>query len=263
MRRLLTVMGLFAMVASCGFDPKPKDGKLPCDNGCPSGYVCGAGNRCWLTNAPTVDSGIDGAVMGKDAASSESGAVDGAGSVDGASLEAGREASVDSSAGVDLGLPIDLAQVDTGVTVDSASIDGVGGSTIDAPMGAGGVSGNGGASGSGGASGNGGVSGSGGAVGTGGTSGTGGTGGSNADAASDAPLSNPDAACVPETDLQMCTRLEKNCDPFSGTDNCGQARSITSCGACQDSLVCGTFVANVCPTICVLDQSSLDQCVLE
>jgi lysophospholipase L1-like esterase len=54
-------VAFFALVASCGFTPTPKDGKLPCDHGCPSGYVCRSDNRCWRANAPAVDSGFNGA----------------------------------------------------------------------------------------------------------------------------------------------------------------------------------------------------------
>jgi hypothetical protein len=315
MRRLLAVVGFFATVASCGFDPKPKNGRLPCDNGCPSGYVCGAGNRCWLTNAPVGDSGADSLVLGKDAATAELGGADVPAAVDSVLPEAGKEIFADTSVAVDVGSATDVVRADTGTTVDTASADGADGSTVDAPVGtggsggaggAGGVSGGGGAGGSGGGGGSGGSSGSGGAVVTGGTSGgggvsasggtvviggasgsggvsatggsvvaggtsgsggasgIGGAGGSNADAAPDVPQGNPDAACVPESDQQMCTRLAKNCNAFSGTDNCGQPRSITSCGTCEAAyLVCGTFVANVCPPLCVLDQTAnLDECVL-
>jgi hypothetical protein len=249
MRRLFTVMGLFAMVASCGFAPKPKDGKLPCDKGCPSGYVCRADNRCWLTNAPGVDSGADSPAVAKDVAASELGSADGAGAVDGVSPEAVKDVSADTSVAVDVGIAIDLAPADTGAMVDTASVDGAGGSTVDAPGGPGGA---GGAAGSGGAGG--GASGSGGAS---------GTGGSNADAAPDAPQGNSDAACVAETDQQMCTRLGKNCNAISGFDSCGQSRSITTCGTCTGTLVCGAFVANVCPTICVFDQSTFDNCIFD
>lgn len=219
MRGLCAVAGLFALVASCGFDPKPKNGKLPCDNGCPSGYVCGSDNRCWLAGTLAVDGGIDGSGAARDSAAFELGAVDGTRFVDGVSSETGREVSVDSGAAVDSGSAVDislapdLARADTGVAVDIGQIDGTGGSTSDA--------------------------------------------------ATDIPLVNPDAGCVPETDQQMCVRLGKNCDAISGTDNCGQSRSITSCGTCAAPLVCGTFAANVCPTLCVLDQTAiLDQCVL-
>ena len=137
-----------------------------------------------------------------------------------------------------------------GTQIDGAASDGTDVPIVIGAGGAGAVTGSGGTGG--------------GVVGTGGTSGSGGaggTGGSTADAGPDAPQGSPDA-CIPETNQQMCTRLGKNCNAFSGTDNCGQPRSITSCGACTSGLVCGTFVANVCPTVCTLDQSSLDQCVL-
>jgi hypothetical protein len=133
-----------------------------------------------------------------------------------------------------------------GTNATGGAGDGTGGAgTGDAGTGDAGTGGSGGSSG-----------------GTGGTSSAGGSGGSNFDAAPDAPQPTPDAACVPETDQQMCARLGKNCNAISDFDNCGKSRSVTTCGTCTAPQVCGTFVANVCPPLCVLDQSFLDQCVL-
>jgi hypothetical protein len=267
MRCRFAAFAMLTLLSACGYDPHPKDGKLPCTEGCPSGYVCRTDNRCWRTNAPVVDSGADGPAVAKDVATADIGGTDIPGTVDAVSPEAGREVSVDTSLPGDVVVAVDLASADTATPIDTAGIDSAGGSAIDAPIGTTGAGGNGGASGSGGASGAGGASGSGGAIGTGGTSGSGGasgsggTGGSNADAAPDAPQGNTDAACVPETDQQMCTRLGKNCNAISGTDNCGQSRSITTCGTCTGTLVCGAFVANVCPTVCIFDQSTFDNCV--
>lgn len=42
---VLAVAGLG--LAACGYDPHPKDGKLPCTEGCPSGYECRCDDRCW------------------------------------------------------------------------------------------------------------------------------------------------------------------------------------------------------------------------
>jgi hypothetical protein len=39
-------------------------------------------------------------------------------------------------------------------------------------------------------------------------------------------------ACVAETNQQMCISLKTNCGSLSGYDNCGQYRSIFSCGTC-------------------------------
>jgi len=69
MRGLVFSAGLFifAMVSSCGFNPSPKDGKLSCSLGCPTGYVCRpADNRCWRASTLVSDSGIDGAVVTSD-----------------------------------------------------------------------------------------------------------------------------------------------------------------------------------------------------
>jgi hypothetical protein len=42
---VLAVIGLG--IVGCGYDPHPKDGKLPCTEGCPSGYECRCDKRCW------------------------------------------------------------------------------------------------------------------------------------------------------------------------------------------------------------------------
>ncbi len=42
---VLVVAGLG--IVGCGYDPHPKDGRLPCSEGCPSGYECRCDNRCW------------------------------------------------------------------------------------------------------------------------------------------------------------------------------------------------------------------------
>ena len=42
---VLAVIGLG--ISGCGYDPHPKDGKLPCTEGCPSGYECRCDKRCW------------------------------------------------------------------------------------------------------------------------------------------------------------------------------------------------------------------------
>ena len=142
----------------------------------------------------------------------------------------------------------------------------------DSTGGSGGISGAGGSGGTGGSSGAGGGAGGGGggvvvggSIGAGGAGGNGGGaggfGGSNLDAAQDVPQASPDAACAPETDVQMCSRLGKNCNAISQTDNCGQPRLIPSCGACTDAQVCGATTPNVCgtPPQCVFDQSHFDQ----
>jgi hypothetical protein len=54
MRSLVAAAGLFviALPVACGYNPHPKNGALPCTSHCPDGYVCGAGNYCWLENTP-------------------------------------------------------------------------------------------------------------------------------------------------------------------------------------------------------------------
>ena len=144
-----------------------------------------------------------------------------------------------------------------------------GGGSTGGTGGMAGMSGSGGAGGTGGATGGTGdgsggvvVGGAGGAGGVGGSAGgAGGVGGSNLDAAQDIPQLSPDATCVPETDVDMCFRLGKNCDAISERDNCGQPRSITSCGVCRGAEVCGATVPNVCGTLpqCIFGQSYFDQ----
>lgn len=58
---------------------------------------------------------------------------------------------------------------------------------------------------------------------------------------------NPDATtCQPETDSAFCARLSATCDPLTGTDNCGDARTA-DCGTCAAPLECGAGgTANVC-----------------
>jgi formylglycine-generating enzyme required for sulfatase activity len=50
--------------------------------------------------------------------------------------------------------------------------------------------------------------------------------------------------CTTETDAQFCTRLGAECGQKSGTDNCGQSRTVTSCGACANSGTCSA--SNTC-----------------
>jgi hypothetical protein len=56
-----------------------------------------------------------------------------------------------------------------------------------------------------------------------------------------------ESCCVPETDAQFCTRLGMQCGPASGTDNCGNSRTISSCGTCPSGSECDMEGArNVC-----------------
>lgn len=48
---------LAAFILGCGYHPHPKNGKLSCREGCPSGYVCGPDNFCWIGHPP--DSSAD------------------------------------------------------------------------------------------------------------------------------------------------------------------------------------------------------------
>jgi ricin-type beta-trefoil lectin protein/polysaccharide lyase-like protein len=54
------------------------------------------------------------------------------------------------------------------------------------------------------------------------------------------------SSCTPESNGSFCSRLGKNCGTVSGTDNCGNARTV-SCGACTAPDTCGGGgTANVC-----------------
>lgn len=47
-----------------------------------------------------------------------------------------------------------------------------------------------------------------------------------------------ETCCTPETDAQFCSRLGMQCGPASGLDNCGNNRSVWSCGSCPSGSVC-------------------------
>jgi hypothetical protein len=54
----------------------------------------------------------------------------------------------------------------------------------------------------------------------------------------------PDMMCAPETDTAFCMRLGKSCESFSGSDNCGQPRTVANCGSCGAPT--SACVSNVC-----------------
>jgi hypothetical protein len=65
------------------------------------------------------------------------------------------------------------------------------------------------------------------------------------------PLSTCGTTCSPETDAQFCSRLGKSCGQVSGTDNCGNSRTVSSCGTCTAPQTCGGGgTANVCGATC-------------
>jgi hypothetical protein len=222
MRRLLTVMGLFAMVASCGFAPKPKDGKLPCDNGCPTGYVCRADNRCWLVNVPGVDSGADGPAIAKDIAVVELGGSDSLGSVDGVSPGA-----VDVAEGEDIGAKLDSpsAAVESG----SGGVSGTGGSANGGGVSESGLGGSGGATVSMGGTAPSGTGGSGGISGSGGMVAVGSGGAIGLDAASDL-TSRTDTHCTANQHVasHACVACAPGSTNAAGDDATG---ADTSCNA--------------------------------
>ena len=46
-------------------------------------------------------------------------------------------------------------------------------------------------------------------------------------------LGDPDAArCASEDDISFCARLGVTCGAVTGTDNCGEERSVAHCGEC-------------------------------
>ncbi len=214
MRTLLAVFGMLTLLSACGYAPHPKNGKLPCDNGCPDGYVCRADNRCWLTSTPAVDSGADGVpgtggtggTAGMNGTTGAGGAL-GTGGVTGKGGAGGTTTVIIGNGGAlgTGGMP-DSGLLGTGGIRDAALegpgvitgtggirdaalegpgvITGTGGIRDAGPDGLGGIRGTGGIIGTGGTTGTGGTAGAAGAVGTGGTAGaaggSGGTGGTDA-----------------------------------------------------------------------------------
>jgi hypothetical protein len=51
-------------------------------------------------------------------------------------------------------------------------------------------------------------------------------------------------SCTPESNAAFCSRLGKNCGSVTGTDNCGDPRTVNPCGTCTSPQVCGA--SNVC-----------------
>jgi hypothetical protein len=52
--------------------------------------------------------------------------------------------------------------------------------------------------------------------------------------------------CIPEDDASFCSRHGKDCDAYSGDDNCGSSRTVY-CGSCVYPDTCGgAGTANVC-----------------
>jgi endo-1,4-beta-D-glucanase Y len=59
----------------------------------------------------------------------------------------------------------------------------------------------------------------------------------------------PPTACTPESDVQFCDRLNKDCGSVTAEDNCGTSRTVTSCGTCTSPATCGGGgLPNVCGT---------------
>ncbi len=49
--------------------------------------------------------------------------------------------------------------------------------------------------------------------------------------------------CTPESDTTFCSRLLATCGTKTGSDNCGNARTVTNCGTCLTGYTC---TANTC-----------------
>ncbi len=54
----------------------------------------------------------------------------------------------------------------------------------------------------------------------------------------DASVPGPDEGCVPESDQDFCSRLEKACGTITAADNCGASRTVSACGTCPASQTC-------------------------
>ena len=62
------------------------------------------------------------------------------------------------------------------------------------------------------------------------------------------------SSCVPETNTAFCTRLGKNCGSVTANDNCGNSRTVASCGSCPTGYTC---VLGTCRSSCTDTCSSL------
>jgi hypothetical protein len=148
---------LLAELAACGFNPQPRGGALPCDNGCPSGYYCAKDGTCWQ-NGSGPDASSPGGSQSSDAPVVSVPPLD-------AGLPGGNDAGPSP---IEAGATPDVP-VSTGGVVGTGGFRASGGQT-----GSGGIAGTGGLASTGAASGSGGVVDAGGIVGTGGTTGAGG-----------------------------------------------------------------------------------------
>jgi len=65
----------------------------------------------------------------------------------------------------------------------------------------------------------------------------------NGDVKDEYDISNK-STCTAETDTVFCSRLGKNCNSLTGTDNCGNSRTVSICGTCPTGYTCpsGTCV---------------------
>ncbi len=61
--------------------------------------------------------------------------------------------------------------------------------------------------------------------------------------------------CTAETNYAFCKRLNKKCGNVTANDNCGNSRTVASCGTCSAGYVCDS--AGLCTTSCVDTCSSL------
>jgi hypothetical protein len=252
MRGQFATIGLFALAvaAGCGFNPHPKDGKLPCNSGCPSGYVCRISeNRCYLASTPLADSGVDGE--------------------DGALAEAGSGVARDGSRGHDVGDAEEAGGADTETGTDTND------SSLDAPVGTGGTGGNGDAAvdGAGGSGGNavgggsaatGGTGNAGGTANLGGTVAQGGAGGTLDAGAPDAPLDAPahDGAPQATPDAPGSCRVDTDCpapSPLCLANKCAKCTSDSDCVGRAGTPVCATTsglcVACTANSSCTADPS--------
>ncbi len=146
MRAFALFAGVAMWMAGCGYDPHPKDGKLPCAEGCPSGYECRCDQRCWrkasdggacsidAKDAPGLDGPADVREAGRD------GEVDAPITAD----VAGGEGKLDTLGVVDAGADAPIAEtggrIDVPGAVDVGMDAGIGsdapdlGPNTDAPL---------------------------------------------------------------------------------------------------------------------------------
>ena len=250
MRGLVAVIGFLAMLPACGYTPHPKNGKLPCDKGCPNGYVCGADSRCWLTSTLSLDSGADGPDVTGDGDAPGTAVPDSATDFKGLGSGGSPGGGGVTGAGGNTGTGGTMAVGGTtgaGGRTGAGGISGTGGRTsTSGTKGTGGTTGLGGNTATGGGTSAGGTTGTGGIIGTGGIVGTGGTTAIPPVNRCGDGIRDASEQCDCGTDP---TKLPSGCAAINGLfygNGKGCSKTCTKEPACQDA----TGKTQACTTTC-------------